>query len=145
MLVSVASLPNTGSVLRSTGVVVELGRFKKKFVPCANCKKTIKRHEEKETDVAVAVKLLELFVLDEADRVILMTGDTDLAPAVRTATKLYSAKEVCFAFPWNRKRAELEQLATAQCISITREAYVRHQFADPYVIGKKQISKPASR
>jgi len=128
-------------VLKETGVSVELGRFKKKLIKCHSCKSTIKRHEEKETDVAVASKLLEILALDLADRVILVTGDTDLAPAVRTAKRLYPTKEICFAFPWNRKQAELEALVTT-CISITREAYLRHQFQDPVVIGRKQFRKP---
>ncbi len=128
-------------VLKETGVFVELGRFKKKLITCNACKATIKRHEEKETDVAVAAKLLEILALDLADRVVLVTGDTDLAPAVRTAKKLYPSKEVCFAFPWNRKQAELEALVT-RCISITREAYLRHQFPDPVVKGRRQFRKP---
>jgi uncharacterized LabA/DUF88 family protein len=128
-------------VLKETGVSVELGRFKKKVTRCNNCSKTIKRYEEKETDVAVAAKLFEILVLDQADRVVLMTGDTDLAPAVRTAKKLYLDKEVCFAFPWNRKPAELEALVTTS-ISITREAYLRHQLPDTVVIGTKTLWKP---
>jgi uncharacterized LabA/DUF88 family protein len=130
------------NVLRGTGVEVELGRFKKKFLTCPACLKTIKRHEEKETDVAIAVKVLELFACDAADRVVLMTGDTDLAPAVRTAKRLYPTREVCFAFPWNRKQAELAGLV-ATCISISREAYRAHQFPDPVVIDGKSYAKPA--
>lgn len=63
--------------------------------------------------------------------------------AVRTANRLYPAKEVCFAFPWNRKHEELANLVT-RCISITRDAYVRHQFPDPVVFGKRRFSKPAT-
>lgn len=70
-------------VLRATGVQVELGRFKKRYVTCRHCTKSVKLHEEKETDVAVAMKVIEIFCSDLADRVVLMTGDTDLAPAVR--------------------------------------------------------------
>jgi len=130
-------------VLKETGVSVELGRFKKRPITCHACRKTIKCHEEKETDVAVASKLFEILALDLADRVVLMTGDTDLAPAVRTVKKLYPDKEVCFAFPWNRKQAELEALVTTS-ISITREAYLRHQFSNPAVIGRKSFRKPVT-
>jgi len=128
-------------VLKGTGVSVELGRFKKKLIPCHACRKTIKRYEEKETDVALAAKLLEIFALDQADRVVLVTGDTDIAPAVRTAKRLYPEKEVCFAFPWKRKHAELETLVTTS-ISITREAYLRHQLPDMVVVGTKTFWKP---
>lgn len=66
--------------LRASGVGVELGRFKKKTVSCKSCNQVFFTHEEKETDVAIATKLFEVCHLDRCDTVILMTGDTDLAP-----------------------------------------------------------------
>jgi uncharacterized LabA/DUF88 family protein len=129
--------------LEATGVIVEMGRFKKKPVFCRNCRSTINLREEKETDVAVAVKLLELFHQDAADRVVLITGDTDIAPAVRAAKRMFPHREVCFAFPWQRRNDELSA-TVSRCISITREAYVRHQFPDSFVVGKKTYVKPAA-
>ena len=67
------------AALKSTGIEVQLGRFKEKDGMCFKCGATFKRHEEKETDVAVAVKLMELFMLNACDTVVLVTGDTDLA------------------------------------------------------------------
>lgn len=66
--------------LTATGVVVELGRFKAKDVYCNGCKTKVTHDEEKETDVAITVKLLELFVLNRCDTIVLVTGDTDLIP-----------------------------------------------------------------
>lgn len=86
------------------------------------------RHEEKETDVALSLKLLELFVSDACDTVVLMTGDTDVAPAIRLAQRLYPNKRVLFAFPYNRKNKELAKLAP-NSFSIAREQYGRFQFA----------------
>ncbi|HTY05645.1 MAG TPA: NYN domain-containing protein, partial [Gemmatimonadales bacterium] len=63
--------------LRATGVSVHLGRFKEKDVTCPSCGYQFKKHEEKETDVAIAVKLVELFSLDACDTAVLVTGDTD--------------------------------------------------------------------
>lgn len=40
--------------LKSTGFQVELARFKEKWVWCDGCKQIRLRHEEKETDVALA-------------------------------------------------------------------------------------------
>lgn len=119
--------------LRDSGVIVELSRFKKKKIPCSACGQSIKRYEEKETDVAIAAKLLELFALDQADAAVLVTGDTDLAPAVRAAKRLYPEKHICFAFPYARKNDELGKLVST-CFTITKEAYVRHQFADIVVL-----------
>lgn len=130
-------------VLEATGVVVELGRVKKKKVVCHHCAKQFTKHEEKETDVAVAIKVVEIFARDGADRVVLVTGDTDVAPVVRAAKLMYPAREVCFAFPWNRKQSELANMVS-KCLTMSREAYAKHQFADPAVIGGVSYSKPAA-
>jgi hypothetical protein len=125
-------------------VTVELSRFKDKEVRCPHCGRVNVRHEEKETDVAVAAKLLELFVTDECDSVVLVTGDTDVAPAVRTAARLFPQKRVCFAFPYRRKNKELAQLVKT-CFHIKKEAYARFQFADPLRLPDgTSIVKPTS-
>ena len=46
--------------LGATGIIVELSRFRKKWIRCEPCGHYTKRHEERETDVAISVKLLEL-------------------------------------------------------------------------------------
>ncbi|HYC91602.1 MAG TPA: NYN domain-containing protein [Thermoanaerobaculia bacterium] len=126
--------------LEDSGVKVELSRFKKKRFRCDKCGSNLKRHEEKETDVALAAKLLELFINDSCERVVLVTGDTDIAPAVRTAKRLFPQKAVCFAFPYDRKNEELAQLVS---MCFPKEAYARHQFADPYVTARGvAIAKP---
>ncbi len=76
------------AALRATGVEVQLHRFKEKEVWC----KAYVHHEEKETDVAIAVKLLELCAVDACETVVIVTGDTDLAPAIRTAKVLWKAR-----------------------------------------------------
>jgi uncharacterized LabA/DUF88 family protein len=53
-------------------------RFKEETVYCNLCKRHIKKHEEKETDVSIAVKILESFSLNECDLAVVITGDTDL-------------------------------------------------------------------
>jgi len=88
--------------LKATGVIVELARFNKKTLRCEHCGGTLVRREEKETDVAIAARLIELLVSDHADSVILMSGDTDLAPAVRLAKQLFPEKTIGFAFPYGR-------------------------------------------
>ncbi|MCX6250127.1 MAG: hypothetical protein NTX61_05175 [Bacteroidetes bacterium] len=50
--------------LKDTGINIILGRFKEKDVYCTSCKQYIKKHEEKETDVSIAVKILEAFKLN---------------------------------------------------------------------------------
>lgn len=132
------------SCLEDTGVFVELSRFRKKTLSCEYCGRRLVRWEEKETDVAIAVRLLELFVRDRADSIILMSGDTDLAPAVRLAKRLFPDKLVGFAFPFGRKNRELEKLSDVS-FQISKGQYLRFQLPDPYVLqGGRRVKKPAA-
>lgn len=128
--------------LRDTGVIVELARFKKKMVWCNKCKRRHTQYEEKETDVAIAVKLIELFVSNECDTAVIITGDTDISPAIRALKRMFPEANVCFAFPYGRRNRELSHLVKLS-IQITKEAYKSHQLPDPFVCtdGRK-ITKP---
>ena len=68
------------SALESTDVSVTMSQFKYKDIRCLHCWSDFKRPEEKETDVAMAMKLLEVFAVSEAPIAVLMTGDSDLVP-----------------------------------------------------------------
>jgi len=130
--------------LKSTGINVELGRFKPKDVFCPKCKSFFVAHEEKETDVAIATRLFESCQSDEAETIILMTGDTDLAPTVRTCKRLFPAKIIFFAFPYKRTNLELVSIAT-ESFSIKLRSYLRHQFTNPLVLSDgTSISKPVN-
>jgi len=140
--------------LRDTGVIVELARFKAKEVrlpdgcfsaplwPFVSIKGKCILYEEKETDVALAAKLFEVCQNDQCETVVLMTGDTDLAPAVKTCSALFPEKKFLFAFPYKRKNKELHKIAKGSiCIKPSR--YQRHQFPDPLVLTDgTRISKP---
>jgi len=130
--------------LRSTGVKVRLGRFKYKTVWCRNCKSNNVHYEEKETDVALSLKIMELFHLDLCDTVVLVTGDTDLAPAVRMAADVFPSKTICFGFPYKRKNKELNSI-TSKSFLIRKERYEAHQFDDPYTgVAGRSIDKPVN-
>jgi uncharacterized LabA/DUF88 family protein len=128
--------------LIASSVIPVLGRFKYKAVRCHRCGVENPHYEEKETDVAMSMKLIELFHKDRADTIVLVTGDTDLAPAVRTGLHLYPTKHICFAFPYKRKNKELAQLVSTH-LHIRKELYVAHQFSDPVVLTDgRRIRKP---
>lgn len=130
--------------LEATGTIVELNQFKKKSVTCPSCKHRFNRYEEKETDVALAIKLLELFFTNSCDTAVLVTGDTDLAPAVKTAKKLFAEKKVVFAFPYKRKNDELAKLAPGS-FKIDKRQYVKYQFPTPYVLSDgSKVYKPSN-
>jgi len=130
--------------LESIGVNVELARFKEKEVFCDKCGTLILKHEEKETDVALAIKVFELFHSNLCDTVVLVTGDTDLSPAIRTCSALFPTKEIVFCFPFLRKNKELAKLAP-RSFSIDKRQYIKHQLPNPVVLANgKKIFKPKS-
>lgn len=130
--------------LQATGIMPVLGRFKSKQVHCRNCHRQSEHFEEKETDVAISTKLLEVLHLDAADTVVLVTGDTDLAPAVRTARSLFPAKLIWFVFPYKRKNNELAKIADGYCY-IRKERYLQHQFPAAVTLATGRTSaKPAT-
>jgi len=96
------------SALESTGIAVTMSQFKYKDVRCPHCKAAFKRPEEKETDVAMAVRLIESFATGEAPVAVLMTGDTDLKPAIRTAQRLFPQNTVGIITPFLRHTTEMQ-------------------------------------
>lgn len=130
--------------LKDTKIEVHIGRFKQKEIKCSLCSGKFIKHEEKETDVAIAIKLFEEFHNNSCDTAVLVTGDTDLSPVISTAKKLFHSKTILFLFPAYRKNKELAQLAPGS-FTIKPKHYVKYQFADPYHLsGGKTISKPIS-
>jgi uncharacterized LabA/DUF88 family protein len=129
--------------LRSTGVAVQLHRFKNKDRWCPACKHRFIGHEEKETDVAIAVKILELLIVDACDTVVLVSGDTDIAPAIRTAKALWPAKRIWVLFPVGRHNAELKAIAHGT-IQMKAKRYPTHQLPNPVKISDTEVLwKPA--
>jgi len=128
--------------LEDSGIEVELGRFKRKYITCHVCGAANQHHEEKETDVAIGARLLELFINNKCDSVVIITGDTDIAAAAKITKNIYPTKHILFGFPYARKNSELAKLASS--FTITDEAYIKHQFADPVTLKNgKSIHKPA--
>lgn len=130
--------------LENSSVIIELHRFKKNLTFCQKCSQTFNRREEKETDVAIATRMLEILFLDKCDTIVLLTGDTDVVPAVKTAQRIFPKKEIVFLMPYKRHNKELAVLASRHS-DISSQNYTNHQFPDPFVTKKqKQIYKPLS-
>lgn len=71
--------------LEASGVKVTLGNFKRKAVNCPKCGEPYLKHEEKETDVNIALAIASIAAKDEADKLLIFSADTDLLPAIRMA------------------------------------------------------------
>lgn len=88
--------------LQSTGIKTMMGTFKKKPRKCPKCKHTWEGHEEKESDVSLAVWLIKLACSNSYDKAIVFTADTDIAPAIRIVKEDFPDKEIRIAIPQRR-------------------------------------------
>ena len=129
--------------LKTTKVNIELGIFKEKNSKCYLCHKSLKHFEEKETDVAIAAKMFELFHYEKVDHITLVTGDTDLIPAIKTCKILYN-NDISVLFPYKRSNDAYKKY-TAKAIKIKGDRYEKHQFVPSITASSgKIIKKPKS-
>jgi uncharacterized LabA/DUF88 family protein len=124
---AVARYDTYAAALQASGVKIHLSQFKRKQVTCPHCNQVFVRHEEKETDVAIATSLLEVVVTAECETVVLVTGDTDLVPAVKSVKRLLPRSKIGAAFPFLRHNVELEQ-AVDYSFKINQKDIERSQF-----------------
>jgi hypothetical protein len=90
------------AALKHVGVDCTIGHFKEKWRRCPDCHHRWTTHEEKETDVAIAVELVADAFLDRFDRALIISADSDLAPAIKTVRAHFPKKAVNVIAPPGR-------------------------------------------
>ncbi|MBS0615291.1 MAG: NYN domain-containing protein [Verrucomicrobia bacterium] len=91
--------------LQLTGVLSVLGRFKNKNRICPNCNHRWLGHEEKETDVNIALYLLNLAYKNAFDRALVVSNDSDLAPAIQMVRQIFPEKRITTVVPPLRRHS----------------------------------------
>jgi uncharacterized LabA/DUF88 family protein len=95
------------------GVTPVLGNFKALPASCNVCNTRWTRHEEKQTDVNIAVAIVREAFKDSYDEAFLVSGDSDLAPALSLVREIAPQKKIKLLSPPGRKHSkELGQHAT---------------------------------
>jgi len=89
--------------LKHHNVAVHLGKFKKKYHRCKVCNKQYMAWEEKETDVHIAVKIVEDAFTDQFDKAVIISADTDLLPPINSVGRFFPNKRVRVIAPPKRK------------------------------------------
>ncbi|AKL98619.1 NYN domain-containing protein [Endomicrobium proavitum] len=98
------------SALRFLNIEAVLGNFKYKEITkcnrnekCNNCTNPqngcLQRHEEKESDVNIAIRLIEDTILDKYDKCFLLSGDSDFVSVVKRAKELRADKKIIIVPP----------------------------------------------
>ncbi|MGG2917527.1 NYN domain-containing protein, partial [Klebsiella pneumoniae] len=100
---------NYTNALTECGVDVIGGRFKRKNVKCEadnGCGEVFHKHEEKESDVNLAISLVSGACNNEYDIAIIITADSDLCPPIKYVKERFPDKELWLVAPPGRiKRA----------------------------------------
>jgi uncharacterized LabA/DUF88 family protein len=87
------------TALKAIGCVVSESRFAKVKKHCRAFDRYCDRHEEKQTDVAIATDILVHGLEDRYDTCILATADSDQVPTVKSFRKLFPHKRIILAAP----------------------------------------------
>lgn len=90
------------NALVANGVTPVISQFKDKDRRCPKCNHNWIGHEEKETDVNIALALFDGAYSDEFDRAYIVSRDSDLAPAVRMLRRRFPDKGITVIAPPNR-------------------------------------------
>jgi uncharacterized LabA/DUF88 family protein len=93
------------------GVNVIYGEWKRKTRWCKLCHRHFPSKEEKQTDVNIALRLFQLAVQDRYEKAIIISGDTDMIPAVKAVQTTFPNKEIGVVIPIAKASEDLKKVA----------------------------------
>ena len=105
------------------------GRFQFDPWKCPSCTEVQQVLSEKKTDVNIAVEIMTDAFQGLFDTALLVTGDSDLVPAVLAIKRLFPDKRIVVAFPPERESFELQQHAHT-FFTIGRAKFSKAQMPD---------------
>lgn len=94
---------------------IHYGKYTEKEVEClASCKEIFTTWEEKQTDVHIAVDILEDYMSEYCTKTVLISADSDLLPPIRSILRLNSKfkrkHEVQIIFPPNQFSSVMQHI-----------------------------------
>lgn len=90
---------NANKLINGDRFEVVRGKYLSKIFNCPNCKYAITKPEEKKTDVNISVRMIADCINDKTDKLVLVSGDSDLVPPIEFILKQYKEKEIKVYFP----------------------------------------------
>jgi len=98
------------SALRSVNVKIVLGAFRRVDQTCRLCHRSYKTFREKKTDVNIAINLFQTAISDLWDKALIISGDSDLIPAIEAVKTTFPTKQIGVVIPIGRRAEELKQV-----------------------------------
>jgi len=121
--------------LEQQGVRLVFGHYQRSRVRCKRCAFEWQSYNEKMTDVNIATMLLTDAIEDKYDVALLISGDSDLVPAIQAVHRFFPQKKVVAAFPPKRESSAVK-LAVRGSMTIGRRNLVASQLPD-------EVAKPS--
>lgn len=104
------------NALRTRGITVTMGEFKPKDTECRECKAAFKAPVEKETDINIALALIQRAPL--YDKAVLLTADSDQVPVIRMLKEIYPEKTFVSLAPIGRSSKALTKACGGRFVMI---------------------------
>ncbi len=128
--------------LENKGVEIVQGVYKKKNRYCRMCHEVYETWEEKQTDVNIAIELFRNAVQDKYDTALIMTGDSDLIPAIHAVKESFPEKTIGVIIPIARGSKYLKKEADFY-MKMTERHLSTSQFPDKVELANgRVIQKP---
>ena len=119
---------------------VFLGTYRSRDYRCPACGEKSHQPEEKQTDVAIASQFVADAFLDRFDTAILVTGDSDIIPAISVVKDHFPKRRVVVAFPPERRLDSVSRIAD-RTISVNRTILLRSQLPDEVTLPDGTVLK----
>lgn len=136
--------------LRYYGVKIVFGNFKEKDRRCPICKEYIKQHEEKETDVNIALDIIDYTLNKDFDGIYIISGDSDLKPAIERAKKYINtsnnllSKTIKIIFPYKQHTNALKKIVGKENAMGIKKHHIETSLMDEEICieNEKIIKRP---
>lgn len=99
--------------------------------------------EEKQTDVNIAIKLFQTAIADLYDTALIVSGDSDLIPAIEAVKQTFPDKRVTVVIPIGRRAEALKHAAHAH-MKMKVKHLATSQFEDRIQKGDLILTRPIS-
>lgn len=123
--------------LTMKGVKIVLGKFKLRDKECQRCHKIYQTYEEKQTDVNISIKLFQCAHNDTFDTGILISGDSDIVPAIRAVKETFPKKRIGLVVPIGRRADEMKSVCDFHT-KIKETHLISSQFPDRIVVDSEK-------
>jgi uncharacterized LabA/DUF88 family protein len=136
---------NYVSALRTRNIKPVFGKYKRKTIKCKVCEAISDNyHEEKETDVNIALTLILDAIYDRYDTAIIVSADSDLIPAIRAVHQLPNPKRIGVLFPPRDKQKGMNDLKSEADFFMTiKEKHLQNcQLPIEISIGSDLVTRP---